>query len=89
MTNQTELVSRATGASGVKGNSGSQRPSISPDGRYVAFQTVAANLDPDDADGLFDIYVRDTLANTTTLVSRATGAAASRATPPRLSRDLR
>lgn len=33
-------------ASGVQGNAGSFTPSISGDGRYVAFASVATNLDP-------------------------------------------
>ena len=43
-------------------------PSISDDGRYVAFETTAST-DLIDANGLSDIYLRDRLAGTTTLVS--------------------
>jgi Tol biopolymer transport system component len=71
--NTTTLVSRATGAAGTDGNGGSQRPSISADGHTVAFHSTATNLDPADADGNFDVYVRDVSANTTTLASRMTG----------------
>lgn len=75
----TTLVSRATGAAGVKGNSASLRSSLSGDGRYVAFDSQANNLDPLDTLGLFDVYVRDLASQTTTLVSRATGATGAKA----------
>ena len=71
--NTTTLVSRATGSSGVQGNVGSSSPAISADGRFVAFESQATNLDPADTDSLIDVFVRDLQANTTTLVSRATG----------------
>jgi hypothetical protein len=73
--NTTTLVSRASGATGSKGNGNSTDPSISADGRYAAFASAATNLSPDDADSGSDVFVRDLQANTTTLASRATGAA--------------
>jgi hypothetical protein len=71
--NTTILVSRETGVAGAAayGNHGA----LSADGRFVAFQSGADNLSADDADGTQDVFVRDLQANTTTLVSRATGAA--------------
>ena len=71
--NTTILVSRATGSSGVKGNSASSGPAISANGRFVAFHSWASNLGPADTNGVIDVFVRDLQANTTTLVSRATG----------------
>ncbi|HEX8158178.1 MAG TPA: hypothetical protein VF526_12410 [Solirubrobacteraceae bacterium] len=68
------LASRASGGAGAKGNSASRLPSISSDGRFVAFQSTAANLDPADTDPSSDIFVRDTQTNATALVSRASGA---------------
>jgi Tol biopolymer transport system component len=73
--NTTTLVSRASGAPGAVGDGGSNLPSISADGSQVAFESVADNLDPDSNDAVTDIFVRDLPANTTTLASRATGAA--------------
>jgi Tol biopolymer transport system component len=76
--NQTTLASRATGATsprGAKGNSHSIHASTSANGRFVAFHSEATNLDPDDTDTTHDVFVRDLQANTTTLVSRATGPA--------------
>jgi Tol biopolymer transport system component len=72
--NTTTLVSRAAGAAGTKGNGSSSRPAISADGRFVAFESNASNLDPDDGDPFGDVFVRDVQAGTTTLVSRAAGA---------------
>lgn len=72
---ETSLMSRASGTNGAKGGGdGSWSPSISADGRYVAFQSRSQNLHPDDTDTLIDVYVRDRQTDTTTLVSRATGA---------------
>jgi WD40 repeat protein len=80
-TGLTLLASRANGASGAAGNGGSiaqRRPSISGNGRYVVFESGATNLSPDDADTTNDVYVRDMQANSTILVSRATGAAGAK-----------
>ena len=69
-----QLASRASGATGVKGQDHASEPRLSADGRFVAFATTAANLDPADADGAMpDVYVRDLLTSATTLVSRADG----------------
>jgi Tol biopolymer transport system component len=69
-TGTVELVSRA-GANGAKGNNFSQEPTISADGRYVAFQSHASNLGDDDTDGVLDIHVYDRQTGTVELVSRA------------------
>jgi len=69
-----DLVSRASGVVGAKENADSFNPSISADGRFVAFESSATNLDPSDGDTTDDVFVRDLQTNTTTLVSRADGA---------------
>ena len=69
--NETTLVSRADTATGAKGNMASRDSSISADGRYIAFESTASNLDGDDIDTLSDVYVRDLQSGETTLVSRA------------------
>ena len=84
----TTLVSRADGASGAKGNGSSDGPAISADGRYVAFASIASNLDGGDLDTLADVFVRDLQANTTTLVPRADGSH-NFATTPSMSGDGR
>ncbi len=44
--------------------------SVSADGRYVAYGTIATGLDPADTNNFYDIYLRDTVANTTTLITK-------------------
>jgi Tol biopolymer transport system component len=78
-TGLTTLVSRASGASGAAGSSSSHTPSISADGRYVAFVSGATNLSPDDPSSDADVYVRDRQTNTTILVSRASGPGGAKA----------
>ncbi|MBD0308788.1 MAG: PD40 domain-containing protein, partial [Microcoleus sp. T1-bin1] len=56
-------------SAGNLGNNNSDRPFISPDGRFVVFQSTASNLVPGDTNNTHDIFVRDTLTNTTTRVS--------------------
>ena len=51
------------------GNGDSFYPSISADGRYVAFVSMADNLVPDDGNGVLDVFVRDRKGGTTTRVS--------------------
>ncbi len=48
-------------------------PSISADGRCVAFFSFATNLVPDDTNGACDVFVRDLQAQTTERVSVSTG----------------
>jgi Tol biopolymer transport system component len=77
----TTLVSRASGATGAAGDGESSDPSISADGRHVAFVSQANNLVADDAKAAqTDIFVRDLDTNATELVSRASGAAGAAAT---------
>lgn len=59
----TTLVS--IGLDGVAANGPSLFPSISADGRYVAFQSQASNLVPGDTNGASDIFVRDLIAEVT------------------------
>jgi Tol biopolymer transport system component len=71
-TGKVTLVSRAGGAEGAIAEFSAYSPSISADGRYVAFASFAKNLGPE-ASGESQVYVRDLLAETTTLVSRTSG----------------
>lgn len=72
---RTELVSRATGANGVSGDANSFGASISADGSRVAFVSAADNLSASDNNAYNNIFLRDFNTNTTSLVSRASGAA--------------
>jgi Ca2+-binding RTX toxin-like protein len=67
LTNTTTRVS--VDSAGNQGNFDSGNPSISADGRFVAFESFASNIVPEDTNNSFDIFVRDTLTNTTTRVS--------------------
>ncbi len=71
-TGATTLISRVANAP-VAGNDFSDRPSISADGRRVAFETDATDLFAGDTDQDQDVVVRDLTAGTTTLVGRADG----------------
>ena len=63
----TDLVSVATG--GTQGNDLSVAASISADGRYVSFWSLATNLVANDTNGVSDAFVRDRLNGTTERVS--------------------
>lgn len=56
-------------SAGFQGNAGSYEPSISADGRFVAFRSRATNLVPNDTNNQPDIFVRDRNTGTTTRVS--------------------
>jgi len=71
-TDTTTLVSRASGASGAGGDSDSYHPSISANGRYVAFVSNADNLSTV-SNAYANVFVRDLKTQRTTLVSRASG----------------
>jgi Tol biopolymer transport system component len=66
---RTELVSVAS--DGTIGNGLSWAPSMSGDGRYVAFQSYADNLVPGDSNRAFDVFVRDRRTGRTERVSVA------------------
>jgi Tol biopolymer transport system component len=90
LTGQTTRVSVAS--DGTQGNNGSGDPSISADGRYVAFSSLASNLVPGDTNGTWDVFVHDRLTGQTTRVSVASdgteGNGVSRR-PPSISADGR
>jgi Tol biopolymer transport system component len=69
-TGTTTLVSENAAGTGA-GNFRSFQPVISRNGRYVAFESYATDLvtGVSDTNGLPDIFVRDLVLNTTTLVS--------------------
>jgi Ca2+-binding RTX toxin-like protein len=69
LTNTTTRVSVDSAGNQQNGTSLFNAPSISADGRFVAFDSNASNLVPGDTNIRRDIFVRDTLTNTTTRVS--------------------
>jgi len=64
---ETTRVSVDSG--GLQGNGVSSYPSISADGRYVAFESSARNLVPGDTNNKLDSFVHDRLTRETTRVS--------------------
>ena len=69
-TGDLSLVSRASGTAGVAADDVSRDASISADGRFVAFVSLADNLSDEDDDTVRNVYVRDLREGTTTHVSR-------------------
>jgi Tol biopolymer transport system component len=67
----TERVSVAS--SGTEANGESNNPSISADGRFVAFESDASNLVAGDTNGALDVFVHDRQTGTTERVSVASG----------------
>jgi Tol biopolymer transport system component len=67
LTGSIERVSEST--AGADGDATSQSPSISADGRYVAFDSFATTLVLNDLNGVKDAFVRDRDTDTTTRVS--------------------
>jgi hypothetical protein len=58
--------------SGVPGNKASTDPTLSADGTRVGFSSTATNLVAGDANNRSDVFIRDTVAGTTTRWSIAT-----------------
>lgn len=69
-TSVTERVS--VSSAGLQGNGESYGATISSDGRFVAFRSVANNLVPSDFNGKPDVFVRDRQTARTERVSVAT-----------------
>jgi Tol biopolymer transport system component len=89
-TGVTVLVSVATG--GAQANGDSRSPSMSADGRYIAFASDASNLTQVDQNFAVDLFVRDMVAGTTTLVTPSHsgfGTANATSWSPSISRDGR
>ena len=67
---QTNTIERVNvNTSGMQANADSYKPSISADGRYVAFQSYASTLVPGDTNGDSDVFIHDRLTGSTDRVS--------------------
>ena len=66
-TGQTTRVS--VDSSGIQGDSVSLSPSLSADGRVVAFESLASNLAAGDTNGVEDVFVHDRVSGITRRVS--------------------
>jgi Tol biopolymer transport system component len=89
-TGTTSMVSLRS--DGDQSNAGGYDPSISADGRYVVFTSLATNLVPGDTNGKADVFVHDRSTGTTSRVSvRSNGDQANnrRSDEPSISADGR
>ncbi|QQR74144.1 MAG: PD40 domain-containing protein [Holophagales bacterium] len=69
---QTGVTTRVSiSSSGAEGNDFSQAPRISPDGRFVAFNSASTNLVDGDVNGRIDVFLHDRASGTTTRMSVA------------------
>jgi Tol biopolymer transport system component len=68
LTKKTDRVS-VSSSNGDQSNHASVAPTISGDGRYVAFTSFASNLVPNDSNGEWDVFVHDRVTRVTELVS--------------------
>lgn len=59
----TDIVSISS--TGEQGNRAAMNPSVSSDGKFIAFWSLSSNLVPDDTNDAFDIFVRDVTNGTT------------------------
>ncbi|MEW2114178.1 hypothetical protein AB0945_03115 [Streptomyces sp. NPDC005474] len=67
---QTGVITRVSvDSAGAQANNASRNPSISADGRYVTFESVATNLVPGDTNRYRDIFLHDLQTGETTRVS--------------------
>ena len=67
LTNKVELVS--VNNRGEQSNQNSSSPSISGDGRYIAFASLATNLTAEDTNGATDIFIFDLISRHLILAS--------------------
>jgi Tol biopolymer transport system component len=73
---QTTTTTRVSVSSaGTQANGASYSPSISADGRYIAFYSAATNLVAGDTNNTFDVFVHDRQTGATTRVSVASNGA--------------
>jgi uncharacterized repeat protein (TIGR01451 family) len=88
----TELVSVSSNGEPAGESDTSRNPAITPDGRFVAFQSDAQNFTADPQTGFFsDVFVRDRRDGTTVLASPdgARGEASGQSEDPEISADGR
>jgi Tol biopolymer transport system component len=71
----TQRVNVSTGGAEADAQSLTTAQAVSGDGRYVVFESAATTLVTPDTNGVSDIFLRDTVAATTTRVSLGTGGA--------------
>jgi Tol biopolymer transport system component len=67
-----DVTQVSTASDGTPADGDSSGPSISADGRFVAFLSSATNLVPSDTNGKADVFVKDRVSGATTRVSVTT-----------------
>jgi len=84
-------VRASVSSTGVEGNNSSVYPTLSANGRFVAFRGAASNLVPGDTNNVSDIIVRDLVLNSTSRASVSTAGIQTEVTcqDPTLSPDGR
>lgn len=82
-----DIALASTSDDGTKGNGISFAPALSADGRTVAFQSAATNLDPGDTSTDYDVYVKYLETGDITLASTADDGAVNGGSYPSLSAD--
>ena len=65
----------STSPAGVEGNGRSAQPGLSAGGRFVSFQSEAANLSAGDVNGVGDVFVKDLATGAVVLASVSTSGA--------------
>jgi Tol biopolymer transport system component len=90
-TRSDDTVRRINAAGGAQPNAVSDSPSISADGRYIAFQSDATNFVSGDDNGKTDIYIYDRADNDIEIASQRQdgGDGTGTATFPTISGDAR
>lgn len=85
------IVRASVSTAGEQANQGGTAPSLSANGRFVAFASGSTNLVWGDTNGQSDVFVRDLLTGVTTRVSVGTGGtqADGQSTAPSISSDGR
>ncbi len=62
-------------SAGAQGNGASFLPSMTPDGRYVAFESTSSTFSPGSRAGADNVFVRDTRSRHTELLNHTSGGA--------------
>jgi Tol biopolymer transport system component len=91
-TTRVSVNSRGKQGTGDRTHNGSNGPSISADGRYVAFHSGASNLVPHDTNRTMDIFMHDRVTGNTQRVSVSSSGAQANGEnigAPRISADGR
>jgi Tol biopolymer transport system component len=76
-------------SAGFQANGPSARPSLSKDGRHVAFASLASNLVGDDKNGVPDVFVRDRVDGATVRIMGAQGEPDAESGSPTIASDGR